>query len=101
MSWLNVSESRARNIDTYCKVIGTVALFAAGMWTLTTYFNARDKEIQNATLEAQKPFLSERLDIYSKVLRVAYKIDDASSDRAGRENDPSKCADKTTRGQST
>jgi hypothetical protein len=78
MSFWSISESQARNIDTYCKALGTVAILAAGIWTLVTYFNAREKEIQNATLEAQKPFLSKRLDIYSDVLRVAYKIDDAS-----------------------
>lgn len=78
MSFWSISESRARNIDTYSKLIGTVALIAAGIWTLTTYFSARDKEIQNATIEAQKPFLSKRLEIYSDVLRVAYKIDDTS-----------------------
>src|SRR5258706_10215663 len=78
MSLCSIAESRARNIDTYCKVISTVAILAAGSWTLATYFNAKEKETQNAAMEAKKPFLSKRLEVYSDLLRVAYKIDDTS-----------------------
>src|SRR5207302_4100885 len=71
-------ENRARNIDAYCKIIGTVAIVVAGAWSLVTYFNAKQKEIQNAAMEAKKPFFTKRLEVYSDLLKVAYRIDDTS-----------------------
>jgi hypothetical protein len=78
MSFWNISENQARNIDAYCKIIGTVAITVAGAWTLVTYFNAKQKEIQNAAMEAKKPFFTKRLEVYSDLLKVAYRIDDTS-----------------------
>jgi hypothetical protein len=66
-----MTESQARLVDSLCKIIATVALVVGGGWTLYTYFNARAAEARTAAIEARKPFLAKRLEIYSEFVDLA------------------------------
>ena len=66
-----MTESKARLVDALCKIAATLALVVGGGWTLYTYFKARATEIRNAGIEARKPFLAKRLEIYAEFVDLA------------------------------
>src|SRR5580692_8076593 len=57
-----ISEGRARAIDTTIKVLSFAALVIGGGWTLYTYFQTRQQEAKTAAIEARKPFEEKRLE---------------------------------------
>jgi hypothetical protein len=69
-----MTESQARLVDSMCKIVATIALVVGGGWTLYTYFNARTDEAHTAAIEARKPFLAKRLEVYGEVVDLAAKI---------------------------
>ena len=75
-----MTESRARLVDAACKIVATLGLVVGGGWTLYTYFNARAGEAKTASIEARKPFLAKRLEIYSESVQLASRIAMGSAD---------------------
>src|SRR5258707_200412 len=71
---LTMSEDRARFVDSWCKILGLLALAIGAWWTLYTYFNARNHEARIALLEARKPFEAKRLDLYLEISASAAKL---------------------------
>jgi len=69
-----MTESQARLVDALCKIIATIALVVGGGWTLYTYFNARASEAQTAAIEARRPFLAKRLEVYGQIVDPSSKL---------------------------
>jgi hypothetical protein len=71
---LKLNEDEARGFDAIIKAVGVIALIAGGAWTLTQYFLHRAEERQTAAVEARKPFLERRLQVYSDIVQMAATI---------------------------
>jgi hypothetical protein len=71
---LKLSEDEARGFDAICKSVGVVALMLGAGWTLTQYFLHRVEERQTAGIEARKPFLEKRLQVYNDLIFAASTI---------------------------
>lgn len=69
-----MTDSQARLVDALCKIAATLALVVGGGWTLYTYFNARASEARTAAIEARKPFLAKRLEIYSSLAELSGEL---------------------------
>jgi hypothetical protein len=69
-----MNESQARLVDALCKVVATIALVTGGGWTLYTYFNARALEARTTAIEARKPFLAKRFEVYGQIVDLVSKI---------------------------
>jgi hypothetical protein len=69
-----VTESQARGVDALCKSVATIGLIVGGSWTLYTYFNARAAEARTAAIEAKKPFLAKRLELYAESVDLASRL---------------------------
>jgi hypothetical protein len=73
-----MTESTARAVDASCKIAATLALLIGGIWTLYTYLNSRSQEARTNAIEAKKPFLAKRLEVYTELVNLSSQI--ASSD---------------------
>lgn len=77
---LKLTEDEARGLDAIYKGVGILALVLGAAWTLTQYFLHRAEERETATIEARRPFLEKRLQVYGDLVLTAGTI--ASSDDA-------------------
>src|SRR5882762_5885609 len=75
---LKLSEDEARGLDAIYKGVGILALVLGAGWTLTQYFLHRAEERETSAIEARKPFLEKRLQVYDELVVAAATI--ASSD---------------------
>jgi hypothetical protein len=71
---LKLSEDEARGLDAIYKGVGILALVLGAGWTLTQYFLHRAEERETAAIEARKPFLEKRLQVYDELVVAAATI---------------------------
>jgi hypothetical protein len=69
-----MTESTAQSIDAWCKIATAAALIIAGGWTLITYLTTRRDAAQTALIEARKPFLDKRLELYMVAASAAATV---------------------------
>jgi hypothetical protein len=67
---VEMSEGQARFVDAACKIAGVVALIAGGLWTLGAYIGHLKEVTTAAEIEAWKPYLSKRLELYIDVTNL-------------------------------
>jgi hypothetical protein len=77
---LKLTEDEARGLDAIYKGVGVLAIVLGGAWTLTEHFLHRAEERETASIEARKPFLEKRLQVYSDLVLAASTIS-GSDDR--------------------
>ena len=69
-----IDEHRARAIEAFYRVVASLAIIAAGFWTMFVYSVDRAQQTTTATLEAQKPFLEKQLEYYLELSNAASTI---------------------------
>ena len=81
-----ISEDLARTVDSCVKVATVLALILGGGWTVLRYFQDRDAQLVTQRLEAQKPFLQKRFELYvdaaTTMATIAVSKDDKGVSRA-------------------
>jgi hypothetical protein len=71
---LKLSEDEVRGLDAIYKGAAVAALIFGGLWTLTQYFLHRAEERETAAIEARKPYLEKRFQVYNEVVLAAATI---------------------------
>jgi hypothetical protein len=71
---LKLSEDEVRGLDAVYKGTLVVGLILGSIWTLTQYFLHRAEEREIAAIEARKPFLEKRFQVYNEVVLAAATI---------------------------
>ena len=69
-----ISEDWARTIDSVAKLITALAIVFGGWWTLYQYFKGREDQQVTQRIEATKPLLQKRLDLYVDLSTAASTI---------------------------
>ena len=69
-----LSEDEARGLDAIYKTILMAAIVLGGGWTLIQYLLHRAEERETAAIEARKPFLERRLQVYDDLVLAASTI---------------------------
>jgi hypothetical protein len=63
----HISIDLARSVDTYAKVITTLALVLGACWTLYQYNESRQAQLDSIHREARRPLLEKRLNLYFEI----------------------------------
>jgi hypothetical protein len=69
-----ISEDWARTVDCVGKALTAIAIILGGGWTVYQYLDGRSYQLTTARIEAQKPFLDKRLQLYIAVTSAAATI---------------------------
>jgi len=79
--------SASERIEQGLKTIGVLIAAAGFVWGVYQYFDKRDREIDNARVEATRPFLERQLTLYTEASQVAAVLatSDDASERAKAE----------------
>src|SRR6266404_5951106 len=71
---LKLSEDEARGLDAIYKGAAVAALILGGLWTLAQYLLHRAEERETAAIEARKPFLEKRFQVYNEIVLAAATV---------------------------
>lgn len=66
-----IPEEWARTIDCCTKLVTMLAIVLGGGWTVYQYFHTRTDQLRVERLEATKPILEKRLQLYSEATTAA------------------------------
>jgi hypothetical protein len=62
--------STGERIEQGLKIIGVLVAAAGFLWGIYQYFDKRDREIENARIEAARPFLERQLKLYTEASQM-------------------------------
>jgi hypothetical protein len=65
-----MNEDSYRAWDTWLKVIGMVGIAIGGSFTYWQYFDGVERQERTALIEAQKPFLAQRQELYGEATKA-------------------------------
>jgi hypothetical protein len=65
-----MTEESYRAWDTWLKVVGIVGIAIGGIFTYWQYFDGVTRQEKTALIEAQKPFLAQRQDLYGQAAKA-------------------------------
>ena len=65
---------KVRDWDSATKLAGIVALLAGGVWSVLVYHQTAKQQASAAEIEAQKPFIGKRLEVYEKLATLASAV---------------------------
>src|SRR5882762_767548 len=71
---LKLSEDEVRGLDAIYKGALVAGLILGSAWTLTQYFLHRAEERETAAIEARKPFLEKRFQVYNEIVLATATI---------------------------
>lgn len=65
-----MTEESYRAWDTWLKVVGIVGIAIGGIFTYWQYFDGVERQERTALIEAQKPFLAQRQELYGEAAKA-------------------------------
>jgi hypothetical protein len=69
-----MDENRARTWDFILKIVGMVGIAIGAAFTYWQYFDGVERQERTARLEAQKPFFSQRQELYGDATRTVAQL---------------------------
>jgi hypothetical protein len=73
-----MTEDSYRAWDTWLKVVGIVGIAIGGIFTYWQYFDGVERQERTALIEAQKPFLAERQELYGEAAKAVAMLSTSS-----------------------
>ena len=84
-----MTEDSYRAWDTWLKVVGIVGIAIGGIFTYWQYFDGVERQEKTALMEAQKPFLGQRQELYGEAAKAVGVLSTATDAKTRAEAEAS------------
>ena len=80
-----MTEDTYRAWDTWLKVVGIVGIAVGGVFTYWQYFDGVERQERTALIEAQKPFLAQRQELYGEAAKAVSVLSTSNDEKTRTE----------------